>query len=213
MIARVGGGETFSTILNPRSDYLLEDPKSFSSKQTVSSLFGKRLLEAMLKRADQDEKLGLRGPPGPARSKAASSGPVTRSRGGRGLEEPEGTLLSFENDKSGGRGRRYVPSQNGLFVSTPHPLPITSCGVRLRFFQTNWGRLSSDTYWIMATISHGFRIDFISVPVQTDPPMVRMKKRNSFGLRRRSDEFFSALLVVPKKARAPSRLHSHQRYR
>ncbi|KZS22093.1 Uncharacterized protein APZ42_010981 [Daphnia magna] len=56
---------------DPRSDYLLEDPKSFSSKQTVSSLFGKRFLEAMLKEADQDEKLSRRGPPGPAPKTAA----------------------------------------------------------------------------------------------------------------------------------------------
>jgi hypothetical protein len=67
---------------DPRSDYLLEDPKSFSSKQTVSSLFGKRFLEAMLKEADQDEKLSRRGPPGPAPKTA--SGPVTRSKSGRG---------------------------------------------------------------------------------------------------------------------------------
>ncbi|XP_032779229.2 serine/arginine repetitive matrix protein 1-like [Daphnia magna] len=86
---------------DPRSDYLLEDPKSFSSKQTVSSLFGKRFLEAMLKKADQDEKLNRRGPPGPAPPKAAS-GPITRARSGRG----DRGQSFFENDRSGGRGRR-----------------------------------------------------------------------------------------------------------
>ncbi|KAI9555949.1 hypothetical protein GHT06_018491 [Daphnia sinensis] len=86
---------------NPRSDYLLEDPKSFSSKQTVSSLFGKRFLEAMLKEADHDEKLSRRGPPGPAPPKAAS-GPVTRARSGRGGR----WQAFFLNDRSGGRGRR-----------------------------------------------------------------------------------------------------------
>ncbi|EFX61210.1 hypothetical protein DAPPUDRAFT_122435 [Daphnia pulex] len=85
---------------DPRSDYLLEDPKSFSSKQTVSSLFGKRFLDAMLKEADQDEKLSRRGPPGPAPK--AASGPVTRSKSGRGGR----VQFSFDSDRGGGRGRR-----------------------------------------------------------------------------------------------------------
>ncbi|EFX63848.1 hypothetical protein DAPPUDRAFT_118781 [Daphnia pulex] len=90
---------------NPRSDYLLENPKYFSSTQTFSSLFGKRFLEAMLKEADQDEKLSHRGPPGPAPK--AASGPVTRSKSGRGGRGQ----FPFDNDRSGGRGRRYLPTK------------------------------------------------------------------------------------------------------
>jgi hypothetical protein len=123
---------------NPRSDYLLENPKFSSSTQTVSSLFGKRFLEAMLKEADQDEKLSHRGPPGPAPK--AASGPVTRSKSGRGGRG----IFPFDNDQSGGRGRRYLPTQNDLIVSMPQPPPALFCGGRLHFFQTNWGRSSSD---------------------------------------------------------------------
>ena len=194
---------------DPRSYYLLEDPKSFSSKQTVSSLFGKRFLEAMLKEADQDEKLSRRGPPGPAPKTAA--GPVTRSKAGRGGRGQ----FPFDNDRGGGRGRRYVTTQNDLIVSMPHPPPASFCGGRLRFFQTNWGRLSSDP-WVLSTISNGLQIDFLSVPFQSFPPlMIRMAEemekvcdeevvslleKKAIEETSDSDGFFSALFVIPKKA-------------
>jgi hypothetical protein len=180
---------------DPRSDYLLEDPKSFSSKQTVSSLFGKRYLEAMLKEADQDEKLSRRGPPGPAPKTA--SGPVTRSKSGI---EGRGQF-PFDNDRGGGRGRRYVPTQNDLIVSMPHPPPASFCGGRLRYFQTNWGRLSLDP-WVLSTILNGLRIDFLSVPFQSFlPPMIRMAEE----MEKFCDEEVVSLLEKKPLRRRPIR--------
>jgi hypothetical protein len=52
--------------------------------------------------------------------------------------------------------------------------PALLSGGRLRYFQTNWRRLSSDP-WFFSIISYGLRIYFLSVPFQSfTPPMICM---------------------------------------
>ena len=104
---------------DPRSEYLLDDPKAFSSKETRKHLFGQRFLDSMVKEADQDAKLSRRSPPGRA---SAETGPSTRSKTKRGG-------ASSGRGRGNRGGRRYISS---FLVVPPTELYLPPLNLTLR---------------------------------------------------------------------------------
>lgn len=148
---------------DPRSIYLLDDPKSFSSRETTH-LFGQRFLDTLLKEADQDEKLSRRSRLGLSSAAAGSASRVRTKRG----------ASSGQRGRSS-RGRRYEP----ILSRYPPSLLDLEIGGRLRFFLDAWSSLSND-FWILETISKGLELEFITQPFQRSLPCaVRMTEAMS----------------------------------
>lgn len=61
---------------DPRSTFLVGDPKSFSIRETIHQ-FGQRFVDTLLKEADQDEKLSRQSRPGLS---SVEAGPASRIR-------------------------------------------------------------------------------------------------------------------------------------
>jgi hypothetical protein len=198
---------------------LLKDDRMFSSRE-FERLFGEKFLTAMVKDADDFEKVkkfaGRSGGPFPTRSENRGSNgqgghgyraldsryPPTSSgarRGGQGFT-PSST-------KSQQQSSRYVPSP---FISFP-------VGNRLSRFGVAWSLFSTDP-WILSTVFNGYFIDFIDLPFQHSAPagcvmsqdMVAVCDQEIHQLLNKGaislvspnsgDGFISNLFVIPKKS-------------
>ncbi|KZS18186.1 Uncharacterized protein APZ42_015705 [Daphnia magna] len=175
---------------------LLKDDRMFSSRE-FERLFGEKFLTAMVKDADDFEKVkkfaGRSGGPFTTRSENRGSS----GRGGHGYRVPDSRYPpTSSGTRRGGQGftpsysksqqqsSRYVPLSSNFTLSFP-------VGCRLTRFGVAWSQFSTDP-WILSTVLNGYFIDFIDLPFQQSAPagcvqfpwfpwpIINLKRLNAF---------------------------------
>ncbi len=153
---------------------LLEDDRMFSSHE-YERLFGDKFLTAMVKDADDFEKVkkfaGRSGGPIPKRSEnRTSSGQSSYGyRSGDNRYQPFSSGL-----RSSGRSYPTFTSkqqQTSRYVSHFSVVSSTATPIagRLSFFGDAWSRLSADS-WILSTVMDGYHIEMVDLPLQEKIP-------------------------------------------
>lgn len=201
---------------------LLEDDRMFSSHE-YERLFGDKFLTAMVKDADDFEKVkkfaGRSGGPIPKRSEnRTSSGQSSYGyRSGDNRYQPFSSGL-----RSSGRSYPTFTSkqqQTSRYVSHFSVVSSTATPIagRLSFFGDAWSRLSADS-WILSTVMDGYHIEMVDLPLQEKIPTgcimsqdmeavcdqeIKLLLQKSAIVRIASDKtdgFISNLFVIPKKS-------------
>lgn len=152
---------------------LLKDDRMFSSHE-YERLFGDKFLTAMVKDADDFEKVkkfaGRSGVPIPKRSENRTSS----GQSSYGYRSGDNHYQPFSSgSRSSGRSYPTFTSkqqQTSRYVShfsvSSTATPIAG---RLSFFADAWSRLSANP-WILTTVIDGYHIEFVDLPLQEKTP-------------------------------------------
>ncbi|KAI9553757.1 hypothetical protein GHT06_019015 [Daphnia sinensis] len=200
---------------------LLKDERMFSAHE-YERLFGDKFLTAMVKDADDFEKVkkfaGRSGGPITKRSENRSSS----GQSGHGYRSGDNRYQLFSSgSRSSGRSyptstlkqqhtSRYV-SQSSVSTTV---IPIAG---RLSFFGDAWSTLSADP-WILSTVMEGYHIEFVALPFQEQIPTGCIMSKDMETVSDQeiklllekgaiapipsdnTDGFVSNLFVIPKKS-------------
>jgi hypothetical protein len=108
-----------------------------------------------------------------------ASGQGSSSRSGRNFDHPP---------RSSSSGGSHQNNSSNQYVKTSLAF-VGSFGGRISLFAHVWSRLTLDP-WVISTVSEGFRLEFISDPVQSFiQPNAPMTRRSTSVARRRFSLF------------------------
>ena len=161
---------------------LLKDDRIFSSRE-YERLFGEKFLSAMVKDAEDFDKVKKIG---------RSSGPLNKTSGSRGnwtSGNRNGDMRNHSssggfNDKKGGfhgfsdkgNNSKFGQSSSKAFQNANRLVSLHSfspdyslIGGRLSKFAYAWNVFTKDP-WVLSTVMLGYEIDFVSSPVQHSMP-------------------------------------------
>lgn len=200
---------------------LLKDDRMFSSHE-YERLFGDKFLTAMVKDADDFEKVkkfaGRSGVPIPKRSENRTSS----GQSSYGYRSGDNHYQPFSSgSRSSGRSYPTFTSKQKQTSGYVSHFSVSSTATpikgRLSFFADAWSRLSADP-WILTTVIDGYHIEFVDLPLQEKIPtgcimsqdmeavcdqeinLLLQKGAIARIASDKTDGFISNLFVIPKKS-------------
>jgi len=185
----------------PKYAALLKDTSKFASSE-MGFLFGPTFLSTLLKAVDDDNKLKQ------AVKKTNSSYPQSSERRSTRLANKEQHQQGNQPQASGSGEQsgksNYQPTYNKRYSPISRSITLNSfstetpkVGARLLGFLHEWRKISGDP-WILSTVAHGYRIDFLSQPHQTvEPPVGGMSDAMTEICDREVEDLLKKGAIIP----------------